>query len=76
MNTVFFDNPIAWRKWLQDNHNREREIWLIFYKKHTGLKSLEYNASVEEALCFGWIDSLIKGLDDDKLVCAIMAMSI
>ena len=56
-----------WRRWLAENHDKEGNgIWLVFYKKRTGGASLDYEESVEEALCFGWIDSIIKRIDDDK----------
>jgi len=56
-----------WREWLADNHDKEPNgIWLVFRKKATGKPSLDYEESVEEALCFGWIDSLIKKIDDDQ----------
>lgn len=55
-----------WRRWLEKHHASEAEIWLVFHKGHTGVKSVSYNDSVEEALCFGWVDSLIKRLDDDR----------
>jgi len=55
-----------WRKWLEKHHETERKVWLIYYKKHTGIRSIAYGDSVEEALCFGWIDSLIKRIDDEK----------
>jgi uncharacterized protein YdeI (YjbR/CyaY-like superfamily) len=56
-----------WRQWLARNHHREpRGIWLVFHRKETGRPTLAYEASVEEALCFGWIDSIIKRIDDDR----------
>jgi uncharacterized protein YdeI (YjbR/CyaY-like superfamily) len=55
-----------WRKWLQSNHKKSPGIWLVFFKKHTGKATLEYDESVEEALCFGWIDSIIKKIDEEK----------
>ncbi|HTY63225.1 MAG TPA: YdeI/OmpD-associated family protein [Acidobacteriota bacterium] len=55
-----------WRKWLAENFARESEVWLIFYKNHTGKSSVPYEATVEEALCFGWIDSIIKRLDESR----------
>jgi len=55
-----------WRAWLQDHHDSEAEIWLVFPKRHTGRASLSYDDAVEEALCFGWVDSLIRRLDDDR----------
>jgi uncharacterized protein YdeI (YjbR/CyaY-like superfamily) len=53
-----------WRNWLQDHHDSESEIWLVFFKRHTGLEGISYDDAVDEALCFGWIDSLVKRLDD------------
>lgn len=55
-----------WRKWLEENHSTEEGVWLIFYKAHAGKSSLPYDASVEEALCYGWIDSTIKKIDEDR----------
>lgn len=55
-----------WRKWLRDNYRTEKEIWLIYSKKATGKPRIEYNDAVEEALCFGWIDSTLKALDKDR----------
>lgn len=55
-----------WRAWLQEHHATERELWLVFYKKHTGKASLAYEDAVLEALCFGWIDGILKRIDDEK----------
>jgi uncharacterized protein YdeI (YjbR/CyaY-like superfamily) len=55
-----------WRAWLAKHHKSENEIWLIFFKAHTGQPTVPYADTVEEALCFGWIDSLIKRLDEDR----------
>jgi uncharacterized protein YdeI (YjbR/CyaY-like superfamily) len=63
--TIYIPERNEWRKWLEDYGDTIDEIWLIFYKKHTGKPSLAYNDAVEEALCFGWIDSLIKRVDDE-----------
>jgi uncharacterized protein YdeI (YjbR/CyaY-like superfamily) len=63
---LYFALREDWRAWLEAHHGKEREVWLVFYKKHTGKPSLSYDAAVEEALCFGWIDSLIKRLDDER----------
>ena len=54
------------RQWLAKNHASSPGIWLTFHKKHTGTKAIPYDDAVEEALCFGWIDSIIKRLDDDR----------
>jgi uncharacterized protein YdeI (YjbR/CyaY-like superfamily) len=61
-----FENRENWRKWLQDNHSTCKEIWLIYYNKKTGKQNISYEDSVEEALCFGWIDSIIKKIDGTK----------
>ena len=56
-----------WRNWLTKNHDKVPDgIWLVYYKKETNLATLEYDESVVEALCFGWIDSIIKKLDDER----------
>ena len=64
MKKLYFENAPAWRKWLSLNHDKESEIWLVYYKKDSGKASLRYEESVEEALCYGWIDSIIKNIDD------------
>jgi uncharacterized protein YdeI (YjbR/CyaY-like superfamily) len=53
-----------WRDWLEKQHATAQGIWLVFAKKHTGLPTLSYEDAVQEALCFGWIDSLVKSIDD------------
>jgi uncharacterized protein YdeI (YjbR/CyaY-like superfamily) len=55
-----------WRTWLGKHHASSPGVWLVFHKNHTGVKSIPQEDSVREALCFGWIDSLIKRLDDDR----------
>jgi uncharacterized protein YdeI (YjbR/CyaY-like superfamily) len=57
-----------WRSWLRKNHKTEKEIWLVYYKKETGKPRIEYNDAVEQALCFGWIDSIVKTLDLERSV--------
>lgn len=66
MKTLEVTTAKAWRAWLAEHHAREPEIWLVYQKQHTGKPSVAYGASVEEALCFGWVDSLIRRLDDDR----------
>ncbi len=63
---LFFEDRDGWRAWLEAHHATVREVWLVFFKKHTGRVGLPYGDAVEEALCFGWIDSLVKRLDDDR----------
>jgi len=55
-----------WREWLDTNHGSETEIWLVFHKRHTGTASVDYMDALDEALCYGWIDSLIKRIDDGR----------
>jgi len=59
-------NRDDWRDWLKKNHITEKEIWLVYYKKHTGEQTISYRDSVEEALCFGWIDGIKKRIDDER----------
>ena len=54
-----------WRNWLENNFNTKQEVWLVYAKKSTGKQRIQYNDAVEEALCFGWIDSTNKILDKD-----------
>jgi uncharacterized protein YdeI (YjbR/CyaY-like superfamily) len=56
----------AWRQWLATHHDSESGIWLLFYKKHTGRGGVDYEGAVREALCFGWIDSVKRRVDDDS----------
>jgi uncharacterized protein YdeI (YjbR/CyaY-like superfamily) len=64
--TLYLANRDDWREWLEKNHDTEKEVWLIFYKTHTSKPTIPYEDAVEEALCFGWIDSIIKKIDDEK----------
>jgi uncharacterized protein YdeI (YjbR/CyaY-like superfamily) len=69
-NVIYLKSRDEWRTWLKKNHNKdsssERGVWLIYYKKHTGKPSIPYNDTVEEALCFGWIDTTVKRIDDER----------
>ncbi|MFC2154502.1 YdeI family protein [Candidatus Altiarchaeota archaeon] len=58
----------AWRTWLKKNFDKRDEIYLIFYKKHTGKPCVSYEDAVEEAICYGWIDGKLKRVDDEKHV--------
>lgn len=66
LKTVEARTAAAWRAWLAKHHASEPEIWLIFHKRHTNRASIAYDDAVDEALCFGWIDSLVKRLDDAR----------
>jgi uncharacterized protein YdeI (YjbR/CyaY-like superfamily) len=56
----------TWRAWLSKNHAKLKEIWLVFYKKHTGKPTIAYEDAVQEALCFGWIDSTVRKIDEER----------
>ena len=56
----------AWREWLQANHAKKQAVWLIYYKKKSNLPTVIYSDAVDEALCFGWIDSKAKPIDEEK----------
>jgi len=64
--TFLARTPAQWRGWLDCHHDSESEIWLIFYKRHTGMISIAYKDALDEALCFGWVDSLVKRLDESR----------
>jgi uncharacterized protein YdeI (YjbR/CyaY-like superfamily) len=64
--TLYVIDRQAWRAWLADHYDKEKEIWLIYSKKASGKPRILYNDAVEEALCFGWIDSTAKRIDDDS----------
>lgn len=66
MKTLYVTDRKKWRAWLRQHHRTEKEIWLVYYKKGTGRPRIEYNDAVEEALCFGWIDSIIRTIDETK----------
>lgn len=64
--TFYAPDRAAWRAWLEAHHATDTEIWLVNYKKHTGTPSVSYDDAVEEALCFGWIDGILKRIDDER----------
>jgi uncharacterized protein YdeI (YjbR/CyaY-like superfamily) len=64
--TLNVDNRLQWRLWLQENHNIEKEIWLVYHKKNCDVPSISYAESVEEALCFGWVEGLLKSIDAER----------
>jgi uncharacterized protein YdeI (YjbR/CyaY-like superfamily) len=63
---LHLSNRNDWRAWLENNYAAKKEVWLIYYKKHAGKPSIPYEDSVEEALCFGWIEGIIKRIDDER----------
>lgn len=63
---IYIPKTSEWRAWLEQNHVTEKGIWLIYFKKHTDKPRVPYNEAVEEALCFGWIDSTVKRIDEER----------
>lgn len=68
MNTFFSSDRKVWRKWLEDHFESEKEVWVVFPTLASGEDGMLYNDSVEEALCFGWIDGQLKKLDDTHIL--------
>lgn len=68
ISTKYFVDRKEWRKWLEANFENEEDIWLEYPLKKTGKKRIMYNDAVEEALCFGWIDSTVKSLNDETTI--------
>lgn len=66
MKTLFVRTLDQWREWLAEHHASASEVWLVFYKRHTGVVSIDYKDARDESLCFGWVDSLVKRLDDRR----------
>jgi uncharacterized protein YdeI (YjbR/CyaY-like superfamily) len=64
--TLYVKTRREWRAWLARHHKTAPEIWLIYYKKQSGKPRIPYNHAVEEALCYGWIDSILKPVDADR----------
>ena len=64
--TLYVTSREDWRKWLKKHSKAEKEIWPIYYRKQTGKPRIPYNDAVEEALCFGWIDSIVKNVDQER----------
>lgn len=67
-NALSFRNRNEWRKWLEKNHRKEKEVWLIHYKKHAGKIGIQLEEAVEEAICFGWIDGKLKKVDKERFI--------
>ena len=66
MKTLLVRTVDGWRDWLDEHHATASEVWLVFHKKHTGVASIAYKDALDEALCVGWVDSLVKRLDDRR----------
>ena len=66
MKTLRVQTVDEWRDWLDSHHRSEPEIWLVYHKRHTGVVSIAHKDAVDEALCYGWVDSLVRRLDDRR----------
>ena len=66
--TLYLTDRKEWREWLQQNFKDKTDIWLVYPKKSSGKARILYNDAVEEALCFGWIDSTVKSLDENHTI--------
>lgn len=68
LKTVCPTNQQQWREWLQEHHDTEKSVWLIYYKKKANCPTITWSETVDEALCFGWIDSIAKPLDEERFM--------
>jgi len=66
MNIIFFKNQLEFREWLEINHEKETELFVGFYKKGTGKESMTWSESVDQAICFGWIDGIRRSIDKES----------
>jgi len=65
-NALYFPNRPQWRKWLEQNHDKANDVWILRYRKDSSKPAISYEEALEEALCFGWIDGKVKGIDNEK----------
>ena len=63
---IYFSSPAEFRAWLEEHHESAGEVWLGYWKKHTGKPSLTWSEAVDEALCFGWIDGILRRVDEER----------
>ena len=66
--SITMKDRAAWRTWLERNHESVKEIWIVYAKKHSKMKSVSYEEAVEEAICFGWIDGQVRTVDEDRFM--------
>ncbi len=64
MQVKFFKSSDEFREWLEENHNNAREIWVAYYKKNSGKTGITYQESIDQALCYGWIDTIVRKIDE------------
>ncbi|MDQ7816401.1 MAG: YdeI/OmpD-associated family protein [Melioribacteraceae bacterium] len=68
MNSLYFRTSSVWHNWLKKNHNRSDGVWLVFCNIKSGKPTIPYESAVEEALCYGWIDSIVKKIDEERFM--------
>jgi uncharacterized protein YdeI (YjbR/CyaY-like superfamily) len=68
VNPIYFASPEEFRAWLEENHATEREVFVGYHKKATGIPSMVWSEAVDEALCYGWIDGIVRRVDDQRHV--------
>ena len=68
MKEIYFHKLSEWKNWLSFHHDKSEGIWMVYYNKQSGKPSINYKDALDEALCWGWIDSIIKKIDDEKYV--------
>lgn len=66
--SIYPRNRVQWRKWLQKNHDKKNAVWIICYKKESNRPTVSWSDAVDEALCFGWIDSVRKSMDQERFI--------
>lgn len=66
--TFYPTSQRAWRAWLKANHDKEESVWLVMYKKSSEQPTIDWSAAVDEALCFGWVDSVRKSIDEERFM--------
>lgn len=66
--TFYPANAQEWRQWLQENHDKKQNVWLVYYKKKSGIPTINHSEAVDEALCYGWIDSVRRSAGGDSFI--------
>ncbi len=63
---IIFKKQKEWREWLYKNHNNEKELWIVYFRKSANKKAISYSEALEEALCYGWIDGIVKNINEES----------
>ena len=66
--TFYPSDRQQWRQWLQENHDKQQSVWLVYYRIKSGIPTISWSEAVDEALCFGWIDSTKKTIDNEQFI--------